>query len=146
MFITIERLETKNMIIPNYLTPVGDKGLTGALELIKAPVLKTDEDGAPKTSTSFPGRTPYVVSLELIRGIRTKRLPNGESVDLPDTQQLNATLWMEGVAPDYQVGDYVVLDTPMVGAFNGSIFVNALGLKGVDTADGLEEMLGGNDA
>ena len=133
------------MNIPNYLTPVGADGLSGALELIKAPVLKTDENGAPKTSKSFPGRTPYTVSLELIRGIRTKRLPNGESIELPDTQQFNATLWMEGVAPDYQVGDYVSLDTPMVGAFNGSIFVNALGLNDAATVDGLEEMLGGSD-
>ena len=65
--------------------------------------------------------------------------------DRPDTQQFNATLWMEGVAPDYQVGDYVALDTPMVGAFNGSIFVNALGLNDAATVDGLEEMLGGSD-
>ena len=43
------------------------------------------------------------------------------------------------------MGDYVALDTPMVGAFNGSIFVNALGLNDAATVDGLEEMLGGSD-
>lgn len=129
------------MQIPNYLTPTA--ALASAMEVIAPVREKTDSDGTQKRSPAFDGKLGWIVPLELVRGTREKRLPTGEIMEVLDTERINATVWNNG-RPDVEVGEYVALASPMIGAVEGSIYVQALDVNRVGD-DALDMLLGDGD-
>lgn len=121
---------SKDNLIPNYLVSV--EWLTSPVEVVGAPVLKTDENGSPKSSAAFPGCLGYSVRLEGVRGVREKLLPNGDSAQVLVPFNFNVTVWTSNGVEGVEEGDYVVIDQPMVGAVNGTLFYQARGLNVVD--------------
>lgn len=95
-------------------------------------MLKTDENGSPKSSAAFPGCLGYSVRLEGVRGVREKLLPNGDSAQVLVPFNFNVTVWTSNGVEGVEEGDYVVIDQPMVGAVNGTLFYQARGLNVVD--------------
>lgn len=114
------------MQVPNYLTPTA--ALASSMEVIAPVREKTDADGTQKRSTAFDGKLGWIVPLELVRGTRQKRLPTGETMEVLDTETINLTVW-NNARPDVEVGEYVALVSPMIGAVEGSIYVQALDVK-----------------
>lgn len=125
-----------NFVIPSYLLDVSL--LTKPVQVVAQPQVKKNEDGSPKTSAAFPNRLGYSVPVEIVKGYREKVMPSGEKVTVPDFLHITITVWsdtpLDGIKPD----DYVVMDRPMVGAVNGSLFYQCLGLLPAD----LDELLG----
>lgn len=128
------------MQVPNYLTPVA--ALTAPMEVIAPVREKTDADGTQKRSTAFGGKLGWIVPLELVRGTREKRLLSGEIMEVLDTETINATIW-NSARPDAEVGDYVVLVSPMIGAVEGNSYVQALDVTA--SGDELSALLGDGD-
>lgn len=114
------------MQVPGYLTPA--EALASSMEVIAPVREKTDADGTQKRSPAFGGKLGWIVPLELVRGTRQKRLPTGETMEVLDTETINATVW-NNAHPDAEVGEYVALVSPMIGAVEGSIYVQALDVK-----------------
>lgn len=129
------------MTVPGYLTPVA--ALTTASEVVAPVREKTDADGAQKRSTAFGGTLGWIVPLELVRGTREKRLPTGEIMEVLDTEIINVTVW-NNACPAVEAGEYVVLVSPMIGAVEGSIYVQALDAKRAGD-DELSRLLGDGD-
>lgn len=127
--------------VPNYLTPVA--ALASSLEVVGQVREKTDNEGTQKRSPAFGGKRGWVVPVELVRGTRQKRLPTGETMEVLETETINVTVWNDA-KPAVGVGDYAVLVSPMIGAVEGSIYVQALDVEpGGD--DELSALLGGRD-
>lgn len=125
----------ENQTIPSHLTPL--ELLAGAVEVLADPREKTGENGEIKRSKDF-NAAGWIVPVELVRGTRTKALPDGRTATVLDTEQLNITVWSDS-RPLVSPGMYVRLVSPMVGAFNGSIYVQCLGLVAADeNSDGDE--------
>lgn len=118
----------ENKTIPGHLTPLAL--LAGAVEVLADPREKTGENGEIKRSKDF-NAAGWTVPVELVRGTRTKALPDGRTATVLDTEQLNLTVWSDS-RPLVSPGMYVRLVAPMVGAFNGSIYVQCLGLVSAD--------------
>lgn len=116
---------------PDYMTPLD--ALTGPVEVKVEPSVVTEnrESAAPKTSPRFPGRTPYRVGIEIVRGFSTKTMPDGTVLDAPDLAQMNVTVWSLSGAPDVRGGEYVQFTQPMIGAVDGALYVQALDVKPV---------------
>lgn len=136
----------ENQTIPSHLTPL--ELLAGAVEVLADPREKTGENGEIKRSKDF-NAAGWIVPVELVRGTRTKALPDGRTATVLDTEQLNITVWSDS-RPLVSPGMYVRLITPMVGAFNGAIYVQCLGLVPADeNSDGddfsLERVLNEED-
>lgn len=112
--------------VPSYLTPIAC--LTEPVQVVSAPTVKTTDDGEVKANENFPGQTPFRVGVEIVTGMKTKVMPDGSKFEFPDTETLNVTVWSAGDI-HAAVGEYVQLIEPLVGAFNGSIYVQALGLE-----------------
>lgn len=112
--------------VPSYLTPISC--LTEPVQVVSAPSVKTTDKGEVKENENFPGQTPFRVGVEIVTGMKTKVMPDGSKFEFPDTETLNVTVWSKD---DLQVtvGEYVQLIDPLIGAFNGSIYVQALGLE-----------------
>jgi len=129
--------------IPSHLTPVSL--LTGAVEVMADPREKTDSNGDIKRSKDF-NAAGWIVPVEVVRGTRTKALPDGREVSVLDSETINATVWSDS-RPLVSAGMYVRLIEPMIGAFNGSIYVQCLGVEDVETADfSLEKALNDDEA
>lgn len=125
----------ENQTIPSHLTPL--ELLAGAVEVLADPREKTGENGEIKRSKDF-NAAGWIVPVELVRGTRTKALPDGRTATVLDTEQLNITVWSDS-RPLVSPGMYVRLVSPMVGAFNGSIYVQCLGIVAADeNSDGDE--------
>lgn len=134
----------KSFQVPGYLTPVAR--WTEPVQVVSAPIVKKDDSGEVKINDNFPGRTPYRMSVEVVSGVRTKVMPDGQTMTFPEVQTKNVTVWSETVITA-NVGDYVVLDEPMLGAVDGNIYVQALGVKpAIDMAesDHLDALFGGD--
>lgn len=129
--------------IPSHLTPVSL--LTGAVEVMADPREKTDSNGDIKRSKDF-NAAGWIVPVEVVRGTRTKALPDGREVSVLDSETINITVWSDS-RPLVSAGMYVRLIEPMIGAFNGSIYVQCLGVEDVETADfSLEKALSDDEA
>lgn len=129
--------------VPSYLTPI--KRWTEPVQVVSAPIVKKDDSGEVKINDNFPGRTPYRMSVEVVSGVRTKVMPDGQTMTFPEIQTKNVTVWSETVITA-NVGDYVVLDEPMLGAVDGNIYVQALGIKPATSgADDLDDLFAGGD-
>lgn len=128
------------MQVPNYLTPIA--ALTASMEVIAPVREKTDAEGTQKRSTAFDGKLGWIVPLELVRGTREKRLPTGEIMEVLDTERINATIW-NNAKPVAEPGEYVALVSPMVGAVEGNIYVQALDVT--VSGDELSALLGDGD-
>lgn len=123
--------------IPAYLTPVSR--WTEPVQVVSAPTVKKTDDGEVKTNDNFPGLTPYRVGVEVITGTKTKVMPDGSTLEFPQVETKNITVWSD-MAVHASVGDYVQLEEPLIGAVDGSIYVQALGLMPVEPS--LSELLG----
>lgn len=130
--------------VPGYLFPV-DVLTSGDLQALGAPELKTDESGAPKANQHFPGKTPYMIRAELIRGMRAKKLPSGKTIEVADSDWVTVTIWVDGAAPAVEAGDYFRLIQPMVGAIEGNIFIQSMGCEVVTAEETLDSLLGTNE-
>lgn len=129
--------------IPSHLTPVSL--ITGAVEVMADPREKTDSNGDIKRSKDF-NAAGWIVPVEVVRGTRTKALPDGREVSVLDTETINITVWSDS-RPLVSTGMYVRLIEPMIGAFNGSIYVQCLGVEDIETADfSLEKALSDDEA
>lgn len=134
---------TQAQNIPSHLTPVSL--ITGAVEVMADPREKTDSNGDIKRSKDF-NAAGWIVPVEVVRGTRTKALPDGREVSVLDTETINITVWSDS-RPLVSTGMYVRLIEPMIGAFNGSIYVQCLGVEDVETADfSLEKALSDDEA
>lgn len=129
------------MQVPGYLTPMA--ALASSMEVIAPVREKTDADGTQKRSTAFGGKLGWIVPLELVRGTRQKRLPTGEMMEVLDTETINATVW-NNARPDVEVGEYVVLVSPMIGAVDSNLFCQALDVERAGD-DELSTLLGDGD-
>lgn len=115
--------------IPAYLTPISR--WTEPVQVVSAPTVKKTDDGEVKTNDNFPGLTPYRVGVEVITGTKTKVMPDGSTLQFPQVETKNITVWSD-MGVHASVGDYVQLEEPLIGAVDGSIYVQALGLEPVD--------------
>lgn len=129
------------MQVPNYLTPMA--ALASSMEVIAPVREKTDADGTQKRSTAFDGKLGWIVPLELVRGTRQKRLPTGETMEVLDTETINVTVW-NNARPDVEVGEYVVLVSPMIGSVDSNLFYQALNVERAGD-DELSTLLGDGD-
>ena len=129
--------------IPSHLTPVSL--ITGAVEVMADPREKTDSNGDIKRSKDF-NAAGWIVPVEVVRGTRTKALPDGREVSVLDTETINITVWSDS-RPLVSTGMYIRLIEPMIGAFNGAIYVQCLGVEDIETADfSLEKALSDDEA
>lgn len=116
-------------IIPSYLVPAGLLA-TEPVEVTRGPEMKLVGEGEakkPKTNQNFPGRFGYAMAVEVVRGVKQKNLPNGKTVEVAVLDEINVTVWAESV-PEVGPGDYVHLRGVMVGAVDGTTYVQALGV------------------
>jgi ssDNA-binding replication factor A large subunit len=121
-----------HMTVPNYLIPASVLA-SEPVEVTRAPEMRTvgeGDDKKPKVSDYFPGRTAYGLAVEVVRGRKRKTLLNGRSAEVPVLDEISVTVWAESV-PSVQVGQYVRLSGVMVGAVEGSTYVQALGVAAV---------------
>lgn len=126
------------MNVPNYLTPI--ESLMTSVEVVGAVREKTDSEGVQKRSPVFDGALGWVVPVEIVRGTRTKRLPSGDELNVLDTDTVNVTVW-NTTAPTVKPGDYVEFVSPMVGAVESSLFIQALGVT-LSANDALSALFG----
>lgn len=115
--------------IPAYLTPISR--WTEPVQVVSVPTVKKTNDGEVKVNDNFPGMTPYRVGVEVITGTKTKVMPDGSTLQFPQVETKNITVWSD-MAVHASVSDYVQLVEPLIGAVDGSIYVQALGLEPVD--------------
>lgn len=114
-----------NFHIPDYLMRA--EVFNGSFEVVGNPRVKTDQAGTEKIS-GWNGLPGWIIPLEYIAGSKKKVLPTGQDVETFILKQINITVWKQA-SPDIQIGDYITLDTPLIGAVQGTIFVQALGIK-----------------
>lgn len=117
--------------IPSYL--IGGDLFTGAVQIVTEPqlVMERGEKTKPKVSVAFPGRHAYACRVEAAQGTEKKTLPNGKELTYPVFAQVKVTFWLDQV-PNVQVGEYVRVLVPMVGAVDGSVYVQALGMQKIE--------------
>lgn len=124
-------LARKGATMPTLSTPrhmLSATALTHAVEVVASPELVIMKNGDVKKSKAFPGMQPYRLTVEWSRGARQKVRPDGSTMDVVDLDQQNITVWSDKVVTA-EVGTYVVLQNVMIGAVDGSTYVQALGLK-----------------
>lgn len=124
------------MNIPNHLTEVNS--YTSPVEVVGETREKRDEEGKQKRSPYFDA-LGWVVPVEVVRGTRQKPMLDGSTATVLDIERVNVTIWNNDT-PRAEVGSYVNLISPMIGAVDGSIYVQALGI-GEYQEDGLEQLL-----
>ena len=115
--------------VPAYLVPAGILA-TEPVEVTRGPEMKTVGEGdqkKPKTSDFFPGRTAYGLTVEVVRGMKRKTLMDGRTAEVPILDELSVTVWAES-APEVGLGEYVHLHGVMVGAVDGTAYVQATGV------------------
>lgn len=115
--------------VPAYMVPAGILA-TEPVEVTRGPELKLVGEGDqknPKVNANFPGRFGYAMAVEVVRGAKQKKLPNGKAVEVAMLDEINVTVWAES-APEVAPGDYVRLHGVMVGAVDGTAYVQALGV------------------
>lgn len=120
--------------IPSYL--IGGELFTGAVQVISEPelVMERGQEAKPKSSASFPGRQAYSCRVEAQQGTETKKLPSGKEITYPVFAQVKVTFWLDQV-PSVEIGSYVRLLAPMVGAVDGSVYVQALGMQKIEAQE-----------
>lgn len=127
-------MATQIIRIPSYL--IGGDLFTGAVQVITEPqlVMERGEKGKPKTAKAFPGRHAYACRVEAAQGTEKKILPNGKELTYPVFAQVKVTFWLDQV-PSVEVGSYVRLVVPMVGAVDGSVYLQALGMQKIEAQE-----------
>lgn len=120
----------KNFSYPNYLMPL-DEFLS--IEVIGDVREKKDKDGKRKSEMwTGENRLGWVIPVEVIKGSRKKKLPNGRLLEIMDTEIINVTLWSEE-RPDLSIGDYAAFSGLMVGAVDGKVYIQALKVEKIVT-------------
>lgn len=115
--------------VPAYMVPAGILA-TEPVEVTRGPEMKLVGDGdqkKPKVNPNFPGRTAYGLTVEVVRGAKQKTLADGQKRTVPILDELSVTVWAES-APEVVLGEYVHLHGVMVGAVDGTAYVQALGV------------------
>ncbi|WP_459589856.1 hypothetical protein [Corynebacterium camporealensis] len=115
---------------PNYMDNVSPLIADEGVEVKNAPKLVEDQKGRAKTAAAFPGLSGYKLPVEVVRGSREKRMPNGDVMEVLETKTVNVTVWAPA-PPTVSEGDYVVFKDLMVGAVESSLFYQALGVVAV---------------
>ena len=126
----------KDFPVPDYLVPIS--ALAGALKVLSAPVLKSNEDGSPQTSDCFPGCLAHLVRVEMVHIQRVESRPDGTTPWVRKTQVIPVTVWSESALAGITEGDYAILNGLMIGTDGGTLIYEALGIS---CANGLVEML-----
>ena len=126
-------------MFPNYLLPVN--AITNAVQITGAIRPKNDADGVQKFA-EWNGCPGWVVPVEIIQGTFKKTLPNGKTVESLNLKRLNVTVW-SATKPTATVGDYVRFEDLGVGAVDGALFFQALGVAAVGDAAGVAELFDG---
>lgn len=128
------------MNIPSHLIPVNV--YHSPMEVVGEVREKRDQEGAQKRSGHFDA-LGWVVPVEVVRGTRQKPLPDGSTATVLDVDRLNVTVW-SNTTPRAMVGSYVEFISPMIGAMDGNIYVQALGVnehQEDETDDGLDSLM-----
>lgn len=115
----------ESFYIPDYL--IRTEIFNSSFEVVGEPRVKTDQAGIEKIS-GWNGLPGWIIPLEYIAGSKKKALPSGKDVETFILKQFNVTIWKK-VLPDFEIGDYVTLDEPLIGAVQGNIFVQAMGIQ-----------------
>lgn len=118
-----------SIAVPSYMVPAGILA-TEPVEVTRGPELKLVGEGdqkKPKANANFPGRAAYSMAVEVIRGTKEKTLADGQKRVVPILDEISVTVWVES-APEVGPGDYVRLHGVMVGAVDGTAYVQALGV------------------
>lgn len=123
----------QRMTVPPYLIPASVLA-SEPVEVTKAPEMVL-VDEKPKVNSNFPGRTAYRMAVEVVRGTKEKTLFDGRSAEVPILDEISVTVWTAS-APSAQVGQYVRLAGVMVGAVDGSTYVQATGVTAVKREGG----------
>ena len=121
------------MTVPPYLVPAGLLA-SEPVEVTRAPELVL-VDEKPKANSNFPGCQAYRMAVEVVRGSKKKTLVDGRTVEVALLDEIAVTVWTAS-APSAQVGQYVRLSGLMVGAVDGSTYVQALGVSAVKREGG----------
>lgn len=117
------------IVHPQYLLPLESLETVEVVGTIRD---KTDVDGVQKKeSWTGENRLGWVVPIEIIRGTRMKKLPNGKELETLETEQIQVTVWAQK-KPDFKSGDYVKFVGLSVGAMGGKIYFQALGIEKKD--------------
>lgn len=117
------------MTMPAHLLPVSF--IAGPVEVLRGPQLKLVGDGdktTPKTHQAFPGRQAYGLTVEVVRGFRTKNLPGREPVTAAELQSFPVTVWAD-TAPDCAPGDFVRLKNLCAGALDRNFYLWATAVE-----------------
>ena len=121
------------MAVPPYLVPASVLA-SEPVEVTRAPELVL-VDEKPKVNANFPGCQAYRMAVEVVRGSKQKRLLDGSTVEVALLDEIAVTVWT-ATAPSVQVGQYVRLAGVMVGAVEGSTYVQATGVAAVQREGG----------
>lgn len=111
--------------IPEYLTKI--KVFTDPFEVVGTVREKIDQQGREKRS-SWNEAKGWVIPVEYVASVKEKRLLNGQNVNSMILKKINITVWSESL-PVVEIGNYIELIEPLVGAFNGDIYIQALGIE-----------------
>lgn len=117
------------MTVPPYLVPAGLLA-SEPVEVTRAPELVL-VDEKPKANSNFPGCQAYRMAVEVVRGSKKKTLVDGRTVEVALLDEIPLTVWTV-TAPSVQVGQYVRVSGLMVGAVDGSTYVQATGVQAVE--------------
>ena len=116
-----------DLIVPPYLTPVYQ-----ALESVRVravPDHPEERDGTPKTSRFFPGCRAWKVQVSLVMDENT----GGDGVVEREVRPSRITVWSPE-PPEISQDDLVVFRGLMVGAVEGSVFLQATGVEKLEEA------------
>lgn len=117
------------IVHPQYLLPLDS---LESVEVVGTIRDKTDVDGVQKKeSWTGENRLGWVVPIEIIRGTRMKKLPNGKELETLETEHIQVTVWAQK-KPDFKAGDYVKFVDLSAGAMGGKIYFQALGVEKKD--------------
>lgn len=114
-----------NFIVPPYLMPVY-QALEGA-RVRSVPDGPEERDGVPKQNASFPGCKAWKLQVALVM---SKMEDEDGSVEKEIRRQA-ITIWAPE-RPNVSVGDQVRITGLMVGAVDGTIFLQATGVERVE--------------
>lgn len=114
-----------DFIVPPYLSPVYQ-----ALEGVRvrtAPDSPRERDGAPQTSRFFPGCLAWPVEISLAMSTRT----GSDGAVEREIKASRVTVWAPE-RPAISQDDLVVFQGLMAGAVEGSLFLQATGVKNLE--------------
>lgn len=132
-------MSTETFSIPERMLPI--RYLLAPVEVIRGPQLRLEGEGdtaKPKVNDAFPGRQAYSMTIEVVAGFRTKKLPGREPFSAADLRKYSVTVWADS-QPACMPGDYVRLTDLCAGSFDRGFYLWASGVERVEVETDAKE-------